>query len=92
VGAERLEGLVGCGERRLRVADRRVGDLDERLARGGVLNRQRSAALGVAPLATDVQARLDALENLPLGGAVDRCTHALTVSVPSSSLIATSVE
>jgi hypothetical protein len=46
----------GAGvERRPRVLRRRVGDLGERLAGRGVLDRERRAAARVAPLAADVQ-------------------------------------
>ena len=57
--ARRVLGPVGSGlhggvERRLGVGLGGVGDLAQRLARGGILDRQ-GALLAVAPLAADVQ-------------------------------------
>ena len=69
----------------------RVGDLGERLAGRRVLDGERPAAGAVAPLAADVELLGDAVE--------DRCSsrsllraHVATVSFPSSSVIATSIE
>ena len=70
--AERAERLVGGGQRRLAVGDRRVGDLDERLAGRRVLDGQRPAAGPVAPLAADEELRRDRVEHGPLGARADR--------------------
>jgi hypothetical protein len=85
------------GDRRVergdRVLDRRVRDLGDRLARGGILDRQRAAARRVAPLAADVELGGDAIEDRLLL-RVDCCgAHVrTTVSSPSSSEMATSIE
>ena len=60
-----------------------------RLLGGGVDHLERSAARGVAPLTSDEELLLDLLhDGLFLGGNA----HVATVSVPSSSEIATSIE
>ena len=66
-----LDGGRG-GERRLGVLDRRVGDLDERLAGGRILDRQSAAAAGAAPLAADEELRTDGLDDGLLAGLVGR--------------------
>ncbi|MEA2227197.1 MAG: succinate-semialdehyde dehydrogenase / glutarate-semialdehyde dehydrogenase [Solirubrobacteraceae bacterium] len=63
VVAERLERLVRGAEGGLGVLDGRVGDLGDRLAGRGILDRDRPALAPIAPLAADVQLRLDAVEN-----------------------------
>jgi hypothetical protein len=91
---------VRRSERGLGVVDRGVGHLDERLAGGRILDLDGPALTAVAPLAADVELRLDRVEDgllcrcrghvptLPSGG---RAPHVETVSVPSS-LMATSIE
>src|SRR5215216_7749019 len=76
-------------ERRHRVLGRAVGDLADRLLGGRVDHVERRAARGVAPLTSDVELVLDLLDYLLFlcGDA-----HVATVSVPSSSDMATSIE
>jgi hypothetical protein len=57
-----LDGATGV-ERRLGVVGRGVGDRGDRLARRGVLDVERGAAGGVAPLAADEQLRGDRVED-----------------------------
>ena len=76
----------GRAERGLRVLDGRVGDRRQRLAGRRVLDLQGAPARGVTPLPGDVELLLDAVDDLALVG------HVVTVSVPSSSEIATSIE
>ena len=78
-GVERGGGVLG----------RAVGDLAERLLGGGIDHREGVAAGRVAPLAPDVELLRDLLDDgLFLGGDA----HVATVSVPSSSDMATSIE
>ena len=67
-------GFDGGVERRLGVIGRRVGDLDERLPGGRVLDRDRSLR-AVPPLAGDVQPLGDLLQNLLLVGGGDRAHY-----------------
>ena len=84
-----LLGFHGRVERGHGVLGRPVGDLAERLLGRRVDHLERPAARGVAPLAADVELVLDLLDDLLF---LSGDAHVATVSVPSSSDMATSIE